>query len=230
LGTSEFEEYKNSKQSPSGFSTNEDGSWAITTHKTGVELRVALKESANEVKISHLGNMALRAEENGMDIEDILTDEGVPVAEALTQDLPQILAHDFSGLAGLAAKDSFIDFRTGVKHKKVSNFITQIGAIGASSMVVAVGADTLVSGRLNSYTLAGTLVMSFYYAYLQQHVTRKYLGNANRNDAVIQLEADAHAVKILGDIHYSYCKNHFNLVAEAMLNGFDDEQTEEFDS
>ncbi len=193
------------------------GSFATTFYNDGIEVRIALDQNPDDMRDIILDDLSMIIKQFGVDIEEVRTADDISIIETMGQGASQFLVHSFCDYTAEVVRDSAIEFFKIKNNKKLLGITTKLGAIGVGSAGILLGISGIESGEVSSFTAGSAVAYTAITTMLARHGLKRHLKNVNRYDDMLANSAIIYGHLVAGDLHETYCIEHFDTQAEAMF-------------
>ena len=181
-----------------------------------VDLNIALNLSHKGLTDSILGQFTLLANSFGVEKENILDQNNIPITDQVQNDTPQMIAH----MLTRAIKDKTHNVAKTTMSNNIKSILDKklsLSGIGWLTMLTAMGGVEAYKGDFNA--LSAITVTSF--SWLGMMSVKRQARNMievqeKANDRFEDI-AEILSSLIASEIHKIYCSNHFNSEAEDKL-------------
>jgi|GEM_PF-5375742 len=203
-----------------------NGLCSASITKDSIKLYLALHQDTSTTQNEILGDLKEIVEQHGGNIEDVVTQSGVPATESLESAASQFLVHtlaEFTGnMVDAAASGTMIESMNRETAKKAAF----LGGGAAAGSVGVIGASLLSKGEVDALSLGTsafylTSLLGLSYASLRNNF-RSYTDHSFM--LKIGGAAAMFANAISDDIHATYCTAHFDQQIGGEVTSEDDDR------
>ncbi len=190
-------------------------------HKDGISIKLALSQDKETAQQRLVESVTELTEHNGGNINDVVTEHGIPFMESVGQDSVQNLVHEFSQLAHAVSEGAILDFCRAKADKKLltrASLLGSTGLVGAGGMLGVGGA---INGEVDTLSAVVALAYSGAYSYFAGRSVKQYLGSTNEREQRFGVISGVHGARVAQDIHNTYCTRHFDDEAAKMFESDD---------
>jgi hypothetical protein len=208
----------------SGPLSRPNGLCSASITEGSIKLYLALHQDTSATHDELLNDLKEMAEQHGGDIEDAVTEEGVPATEAVGPLASQLLVHKLAGftgnMVGAAASGAIAENM----NREALSRAAYLGGVGVAGSALVMGGSLLSKGEVDAQTMGvGALYLSTLLA-LSYNSLRTYFGKYTNHRFMVKVgdTAAMFASTVANDIHATYCTEHFDQKAQEA--GFEDSQ------
>jgi hypothetical protein len=183
-------------------------------HRNGVEVYLGFSATTEDAKAVELQGLEKATPAQGVSLDDITTEQGIPFTEAVDQQFSQGLIHVLSEVAGDTTSKAYREFLEIKSGKLILKTIRETAIFGAAGLVgvgmadlnnqaVEVGANLVVAGSFLAVTWEGL---------------QSYFKDANKRSKSFNDHASLFGRAVRKNIHDSYCAHYFNKQTQALFD------------
>lgn len=190
------------------------GVGATIFDKDRIKIILALHSSKQDVESRLLGNIESYVNYFGGEIEDVRTEDDIPIKESIGHDTTQFLVHSFCSLAAESTKVSMTEYLRAERNKLAVARFAKLGSRGLIGAGVAFSAAGAIHSGVEMIIPSAAVTYTAVQSWATYEFIKRHMRQANAIESQFKVVTRDYADMLSLDIHKTYCTTHFDMQAE----------------